>query len=178
MEISQWQSEIQVERKQKDLFFGGHPNSPIQPEERSTFKGLDYYHPDPKFRFEIELHRHVDIETIKVQDTRGNERQFLRWGEFRFKVKDTECIIQAYKNEPDDEGLFVPFKDETSGKETYGAGRYLDLEAERDLSSEGKWTLDFNKAYNPWCAYSEFYACPFVPTENWLKVPITAGEKI
>ena len=65
----------------------------------------------------------------------------------------------------------------TSGKETYGAGRYLDLEADKDLTEEGKWILDFNKAYNPWCAYSEDYACTFTPPENWLKVPIYAGEK-
>ncbi|MHA1701352.1 MAG: DUF1684 domain-containing protein, partial [Promethearchaeota archaeon] len=69
------------------------------------------------------------------------------------------------------------FRDETSGKETYGAGKYLDLEEENHKISKGKWILDFNVAYNPFCAYSEKYACPFVPPENWLKVPIFAGEK-
>jgi len=73
--------------------------------------------------------------------------------------------------------LFVPFKDATSGKETYGAGRYLDLEPGRDRTQGEKWILDFNQAYNPWCAYSEAYNCPFVPTENWLEAPIYAGEK-
>jgi len=73
--------------------------------------------------------------------------------------------------------LFVPFRDATSGKETYGAGRYIDLEPEERLNNEGKWVLDLNKAYNPWCAYSDAYICPLVPTENWLKVPVRAGEK-
>ncbi len=116
-------------------------------------------------------------KTLKVEDTQGNERELLRWGEFRFKITDTDCRLQAYKNSPEEERLFVPFRDATSGKETYGAGRYLDLETEKHQTSEGKWVLDFNEAYNPWCAYSKDYACPFAPPENWLKVPIYAGEK-
>ena len=73
--------------------------------------------------------------------------------------------------------LFVPFKDATCGKETYGAGRYHDLEPDGNRTQEGKWILDFNQAYSPWCAYSEAYTCPFVPVENWLAVPIYAGGK-
>jgi len=73
--------------------------------------------------------------------------------------------------------LFIPFRDATSGQETYGAGRYLDLEADQHLTADGKWIVDLNRAYNPWCAYSEDYVCPFVLPENWLEVPIRAGEK-
>ena len=98
-------------------------------------------------------------------------------GEFRFKVGDEECTLQAYKSDPREERLFIPFKDTTSGKETYGAGRYIDLELERDCTPEGRGILDFNKAYNPWCAYSKNYVCPFVPPENWFKEAIRAGEK-
>lgn len=76
-----------------------------------------------------------------------------------------------------EEELFIPFRDKTNGIETYGAGRYIDLYYERDRTKDGKRILDFNKAYNPWCAYNENYACPFVPPENWLDVPIRAGEK-
>jgi uncharacterized protein (DUF1684 family) len=78
---------------------------------------------------------------------------------------------------PFEEGLFIPFKDATSGKETYGAGRYLDLDHQRDRTPAGKWILDRNRAYNPWCAYSVNYVCPFVPPENWPKAPVYAGEK-
>jgi len=101
----------------------------------------------------------------------------LRWGEFRFKIGDKACTLQAYKSDPNEERLFVPFRDETSGKETYGAGRYLDLDDEHHCTTDGKWILDFNCAYNPWCAYSDAYACPFVDPENWLKVAVRAGEK-
>ena len=109
--------------------------------------------------------------------TKGNEQDFLRWGEFRFKIGGKEQALQAYKSKPQEEMLFVPLKDATHGKETYGAGRYLDLELDRDRTAEGKWILDFNQAYNPWCAYSEAYTCPFVPVENCLEVPIPSGEK-
>jgi len=88
-----------------------------------------------------------------------------------------QCALQAYKSDPGEERLFVPFGDETSGKESYGAGRYLDLERERHQTEGNRWIMDFNEAYNPWCAYSEKYVCPFVPPENWLNVPIRAGEK-
>ncbi len=109
--------------------------------------------------------------------TKGNEQEFLRWGEFQFRISNQEQVLQAYKSNPDEDKLFIPFKDETSGKETYGAGRYIDLEPERDLTLERRWILDFNNAYNPWCVYSEAYICPFIPPENWFKVPIRAGEK-
>lgn len=129
------------------------------------------------YRFELELQEHEDKKTLKIQDTTGNMRNFIRWGEFRFRIGTEECLLQAYKSEPREGRLFIPFKDSTSGKETYGAGRYLDLAYKNDQTPEGEWILDFNRAYNPWCAYSENYSCPFVPAENWLKVPIPAGEK-
>lgn len=177
MEISEWKEQTSLERARKDQFFKIHPQSPLSFDERQKFNGLDYYSPDPDFMFELELHEHEKKEPLKIEDTQGNERDFLRWGEFRFKIGGKECKLQAYKSDPDEERLFIPFRDETSGKETYGAGRYLDLDNELHYTPQGKWILDFNKAYNPWCAYSQDYACPFVPPENWLKVAITAGEK-
>jgi hypothetical protein len=80
-------------------------------------------------------------------------------------------VLQAYKSDAEEEQLFISFRDATSGQETYGAGRYLDLDAARNRTADGKWILDFNRAYNPWCVYSEDYTCPFVPQENWLAVP-------
>ncbi len=177
MESDSWEKEIERGRKEKDEFFGVHWQSPISPEERIKFNGLDYYPPDQNYRFEIELVEHADKEVLEIEDTKGNVRRFLRWGEFHFTVGNKECVLQAYKDDPNDDRLFIPFKDETNGKETYGAGRYLDLEYERDHTKNGKWIVDLNKAYNPWCAYSKNYACPYVPPENWLKVSIKAGEK-
>lgn len=176
MEVYKWEKRLEQEREEKDRFFATHWQSPIPPEERLRFNGLRYYPPDPNFRLELELHEHNDKKTIEIEDTKGNIRRFLRWGEFRFSVGNENCVLQAYKGSPEEERLFIPFRDATSGKETYAAGRYLDLDS-RDRTTNGRWILDFNRAYNPWCAYSEDYACPFVPPENWLKVPIKAGEK-
>jgi len=177
MEIPEWKANLERARERKDAFFAQHWQSPIHPQDRPRFKGLEYYPPDPGYRFELELHEHPEKQVVRMAYTKGNEQDFLRWAEFRFKLAGREQALQAYKSNPEEEMLFIPFKDVTSGKETYGAGRYLDLEPDRDRTQEGKWILDFNQAYNPWCAYSEAYTCPFVPMENRLEVPIQAGEK-
>ncbi|MCD6391664.1 MAG: DUF1684 domain-containing protein [Dehalococcoidia bacterium] len=178
MEISEWKAAIEKERKIKDRFFRSrYPGSPIPFDDRTRFKGLDYFPPDPAYRFELELHEHEEKRLAKIAYTKGREQDFLRWGEFRFKVGDKEQAIQAYKSDPAEERLFLLFRDKTSGRETYSAGRYLDLDPNKDQTPEGKWILDFNRAYNPWCGYSENYTCPLVPSENRLEVPIYAGER-
>jgi hypothetical protein len=178
MEILEWKAEIEKRREVKDRFFRSrYPGSPIPFEDRAKFKGLDYFPLDPDYRFELELHEHKEKKIVRMAYTKGQERDFLRWGEFRFKVSNKEQLIQAYKNAPEEEKLFILFRDATSGQETYGGGRYLDLEPNKDRTADGKWILDFNKAYNPWCVYSENYTCPLVTLENWLEVPIKAGEK-
>ena len=177
MLATQWKTDLERARERKDAFFAQHWQSPIPPQDRPQFKGLEYYPLDSSYRFELELHEHPEKQVVRMAYTKGNEQDFLRWGEFRFKIGKKEQVLQAYKSRSQEEMLFIPFKDATSGKETYGAGRYLDLEPERDRTPDGKWLLDFNQAYNPWCVYSEAYTCPFVPMENWLEVPIYAGEK-
>jgi uncharacterized protein (DUF1684 family) len=177
MQTTEWKANLERARQRKDAFFAQHWQSPIAPQERPRFRGLEYYPPDPNYRFELKLHEHPEKQVVRMAYTKGNEQDFLRWGEFRFKIGKKEQTLQAYKGDPREEMLFIPFKDTTSGKETYGAGRYLDLEPEKDGTPDGKWILDSNQAYSLWCAYSEAYTCPFVPIENWLEVPILAGEK-
>jgi len=177
MNLMQWKQSIEEARKQKDRFFGSHPQSPLPAARRSAFRGLTYYPIDPAYRLELDLHDYEEKDTIEIGDTAGQMRVLWQWSEFRFPLGGQDCTLQAYKNDPGDERLFVPLRDKTSGKETYGAGRYLDLGPARHLTSEGKWVVDFNEAYNPWCAYSADYACPFVPPENWLQVPVRAGER-
>ncbi len=177
MDIAGWKQHIEAKRREKDGFFKTPFQSPLSFDECQKFKGLNYYSPDRDYLFELDLREHGEKETVKIEDTKGNERKFLKWGEFNFRIGDTDCKLQIYKSSPEEEGFFVPFRDVTSGKETYGAGRYLDLETGRHQTPGGKWIIDFNDAYNPWCAYSRDYACPFTPPENWLKVPVYAGEK-
>ncbi len=178
MEIDVWKAQLERERREKEGFFAGHQQSPIPPADRAELRGLDYYPPDPDCRFEIELHEHQEKKMVRMAYTKGEERDFIQWGEFRFRIGSEECVLQAYRSDSEEEEqLFIPFRDATSGRETYGAGRYLDLDAARNRTADGKWILDLNRAYNPWCVYSENYTCPFVPQENWLTVPVRAGEK-
>ena len=177
MNVDAWREQVESERREKDAFFASHPQSPIPLEDRRRFSGLAYYPPDPAYRFELPLHELADKDLHEVQDTGGNVRELFRWGEFRFEVDGRPCSLVAYRSDPAEGRLFVPFRDATSGADTYGAGRYLDLAPGRHLADGGRWTLDFNEAYNPWCAYSDGYVCPFVPRENWLGVAIRAGEK-
>ncbi len=174
-----WKARLERGREEKNRFFILDPRSPIPREERRSLigKGLSYYPPDPDLRFKLVFHEHKEKKRVEVATTEGGVQEFIRWGEFRFNVDGKRCALQAYKSNTEEKRLWVPFRDTTSGKETYGAGRYLDLEPEKHRIAEGKWILDFNKAYNPWCAYSKAYTCPFIPPENWLQVPIKAGEK-
>ncbi|WP_336136133.1 DUF1684 domain-containing protein [Natronomonas amylolytica] len=172
-----WMAEIQADREAKDEYFGTNPHSPIPAAERDGFEGLSYYPIDESYRFELPLHEYDDRESVTVGTSTDGERDYLRWGQFRFEVNGEEVTLEAYKSDPDDERLWVPFRDATSGEETYGAGRYLDLEPESHRTDDGTWVLDFNEAYNPTCAYSDEYECPLPPTENWLDVRIEAGEK-
>lgn len=170
-----WRADLERHRSEKDEFLAEHPQSPLPPDERDGFDGLDYFPPDPELRFEVPLREHDDKESITVETTADGEQTYLRWGEFRFEVEGERVSLQAYRADPGEDRLWVPFRDETSGDETYPAGRYLDLEP--DDRTDDRWVLDFNCAYSPFCAYSAAYECPLVPMENWLDVPIRAGEK-
>lgn len=169
-------SSLKKQRKEKDRFFELSPQSPIPTSDRGEFDGLDYYPEKEELRFRLELQKHEEKERIEVEDSKGGNQEYFRWGEFRFRAAGDECVLQAYKSDAEEDRLWVPFKDNTNGQETYGAGRYIDLESSRH-KADGKWLLDFNQAYNPFCAYNEDYVCPFIPPENWLEVPIRAGEK-
>ena len=153
MAILEWKANVLKAREGKNAFFAEHWQSPIPPQDRPRFKGLEYYPPDPNCRFKLELHEHREKQVVSMAYSKGNEQDFIRWGEFRLKISAKEQTLQTYKSNPEEKTLFIPFKDATSGKETYGAGRYLDLKPDRDCAQEGKWILDFNQAYNPWCVY-------------------------
>ncbi|MFB6092248.1 MAG: DUF1684 domain-containing protein [Haloquadratum sp.] len=173
-----WQQAVEENRAQKEQYFRESPRSPVPPELRGEdFPGLEYYDVDPDVRYELELHRYDDPETVTVETTADGEQAYRRVGEFRFEVDGTEVTLDAFRPTDGGDRLWVPFRDATSGDETYGAGRYLDLEPGEDRLEDDVWVLDFNRAYNPTCAYNPAYECPLVPSSNWLDVPIEAGER-
>jgi uncharacterized protein (DUF1684 family) len=159
-------------RREKDVFFKRGHDSPIPEVERKRFVGLKYFPPDKKYRFEVNLQRHDSPAIVTMVTSKGTQQRFQRYGYFELEVKK-KVQLQAYKAaEREDDSLFIPFRDRTSGKESYAGARYLDLHMQPD----DDYVLDFNLAYSPYCAYSEEYICPLPPRENWLDVEIRAGE--
>ena len=167
---------LEAERREKDQFFKEHPHSPIPWVLRDKFIELTYFPPNPAYRFHLALVRYPNPQPVVLMTSKGTPRDMLKWGSFEFTVQGQTRRLQAYKSvrpEPGEESLFVPFRDGTSGKESYGAARYLDL----PLGPSDEYEFDFNRAYSPYCAYSDDYVCPFPPRENWLDIRIEAGEQ-
>lgn len=171
------QDSLERDREEKDLAYKGDPNSPIPAKDRPSFHGLAYFPPNPEFSFKVKLNRYPRPEAVRLQTNTGEMRNALRYGYFDFEVGGRACRLQVYRTEDSQSGgkpyLFIPFRDATSGKETYGGGRYLDLQE----NTSGVYDLDFNRAYNPLCGYGGDYSCPVPPDENRLPVAILAGER-
>lgn len=165
-------------RLDKDEFFKTMPGSPIPEGERATFTGLPYFPVDEVMVFEglpLEPYTGDEPSNFQIPTSDGKLRPAHRAGVLRFELDGVPRQLTAYTFDGGDgESLFVPFLDQTSGTETYGAGRYLDLEPEDD----GTYTLDFNLAYHPSCVYDIKFSCPLTPAENRLRVRIEAGERL
>ena len=164
-------------RQEVDEFMQNHPQSPLEHEKQHQFSGLNYFDPNENLILEVVVDRFPEDEPIVVMETStGDQREYRRWGKVAFKVEDSEASLVVYVDNHGE--FFLPFKDSTNGKETYGAGRYMDdhRPAIQPLAGD-RLRLDFNYAYNPYCAYSPYFSCPLPPAENWLRVPIRAGEK-
>jgi uncharacterized protein len=168
-------SELTEFREAKDAFFGDHPRSPLTPEQRAAFEGLAYFPEDKALvvRAALETEGVDRDESIVLQTTTGGQQVYRRAGIVRFAV-DGEPVHVTLFASPNMHELFLPFRDRTSGSETYGAGRYLEVEPP---GLDGTVVVDFNLAYNPYCAYNPEWSCPIPPGENWLAVPIRAGER-
>jgi uncharacterized protein (DUF1684 family) len=169
-------AELLQSRTEKDSFLQFSPRSPIRKEGRQASQHLKYYEISLQFVARATLHRNRSPQHLTITTTTGETRDAMDYGKLEFTLLGKKCHLSAFKfTERRSEGdIFVPFTDPTSGRETYGAGRYLDLEE----NETGEYILDFNRAYNPYCAYNEEYSCPLPPRENRLSLAITAGEKI
>jgi uncharacterized protein (DUF1684 family) len=173
-----WAERLRANRAEKEEFFAEHPQSPVPPEEREAFEGLAFFEPSAEYRVDAEVTVHEDPEPVEMETTNGPPVRYLRVATFSFELRGEECELHAYQQErDDDESLFVPFRDKTTGQQSYEGGRYMEFEPDRDLQDVDVVTLDFNLAYSPFCAFSETFACPLPPEENWLEVAVAAGEK-
>jgi uncharacterized protein (DUF1684 family) len=175
MDEAAWRSELEAARQEKDVYFREEFIPSMGP-EAAGFHGLEFYPPDPAYRVEARLEP-GDGARLQLATSTGAMRTMLRYGRLVFTIDGQEQHLTAFRSVPGTPGsddLFVPFRDSTSGHETYGAGRYLDLHFHEDADT---YLLDFNDAYNPLCAYSPYFSCPYPPAENQLRVPIRAGER-
>jgi uncharacterized protein len=175
-------------RAQVDSFFRADEGSPFKRDTTARYSGIRWYPIDPRFCVFSALHRYEDPETVIVKGTKGEDRRQLRYGYFEFVLPDTDgtprpAKIDVYKFTPSDgqryllyrDHLSVWFTDRTTGGETYGVGRYIDVGTE--VHEPGHtYRIDFNKAYNPYCAYSDMYSCAVPRKEDHLDIAIRAGE--
>jgi hypothetical protein len=168
-------------RAGKDRLFAEHPASPIPEAARRDFRGLAYWRHDPALRFTATLEPDPESTGLDVpRSDDGPAMPFARIGWVSFRVDGQDCRLGVYWLNEYAGGIFIPFRDATSGHETYGGGRYLwDSAKGADLGSDGdELVLDFNYAYHPSCAYDARWSCPLAPVENRLAVPIAAGERL
>jgi len=175
-------------RRRRNELMREHAQSPLPAHDRTAFDGLDYFPPDPTYRIECRLQSPDGLEDNEeiVIATGGpdGDIRYRRAGVLRFELNGTPCRLTVFALIGYAGGLFLPFRDATSGHQTYGGGRYLfDTIKNTDglclevQPGSTEVVVDFNYAYNPSCAYDPHWACPLAPRENWLGVAVEAGEK-
>jgi uncharacterized protein len=183
MEISQsTMEELRSWRKEQNDYLKRDIKRLIPEHKGGEIKELSFFPPDPEYRFREKLHRYDRPELVTMTDAKGKRTvKYLKIGFFEPILNGKRFRIHAYlpaekdEGDEDNEKMFIPFRDLTSGKESYESARYLQIE--QKPSGEEEYYLDFNFAYNPNCAYSDAWACMLPPRENWLDVEIRAGEK-
>ncbi len=163
-------TELDDFRAAKDDFFAHDRQSPLTRPQRQAFTGLQYFPENPALRLEVEVPPFPQQDEIEMQTSTGDIQHYTRYGRFKFSVDGQPAELTLYETTG---GFFLPFVDSQAPKETYGAGRYLEPEP---LGGH-RFLVDFNYAYNPYCAYNDAWSCPLTPFENHVKVPIKAGEK-
>ena len=166
-------------QKEMNEFFKDASISPLKEKDLKNFKGLDFFAFDSSYVVNAALTRTPDEKSFKMKTTTDRLPEYIKYGIVTFDLFGKSYSLNIYKNleginkEGYRDYLFLPFLDDTNGFESYGGGRYIDL----DVTEEDNLVIDFNSAYNPYCVYDEKYSCPIVPRENYLPLEINAGVK-
>ena len=167
-----YKEKIERVRERYNKSFRKSPNSPLTVEQKIDFKGLSYFPIDEKYKITIEMKKFDDQNEITVLSSKGDERKYIRFAFIEFDLEGQKNKLIILKP-PNQDYLFLSFKDETTGNESYKGGRYVEVEK---LTGD-KITVDFNLAYNPLCAYNDRWNCAGIPEENILQIPLCAGQK-
>lgn len=167
-------------RQEREQLFHAHPQSPLSAEQKKAFTGLHYYEYDPAYRFVVPVEADPAQEPLEIELPEEGVMRMQRFGRVRFQLQAQPVSLTLFWIMGYGGGIFLPFRDQTGQQDTYGGGRYLlDTIKGADLGREaGDLVIDFNFAYNPSCAYNPRWVCPLSPRENWLPVPVRAGEQV
>jgi uncharacterized protein (DUF1684 family) len=167
--------EIESERQEIIDFMENDPESPFNNKGKVPYEGLNFFDIDPKFKVKAKIKRIASPISFNIQMSNGETEEYFKYATAHFKLQDVkqELFLLKSKRFYDKPYLFLPFYDETSAVESYGGGRYLNI----DYEGGKEVFLDFNLAYNPYCVYRETYRCPIPPPENRITVKVTAGER-
>lgn len=173
---NQFAQRLRKARKEKSDSFRRVQGSPLSAQQREVFDSLTYFAPDKAYQVKAKLEVLPGRDTVAIPLTDGKAEKYLRWGRASFTLNKQALQLSLYqKANGQDSTLFIPFTDRTNGFTTYGGGRYLDVATPAPGDQEV--VLDFNEAYNPFCAYNNSFACPVPPADNRLPVEIRAGEQ-
>lgn len=164
-------------REQHNRYMKTNPNSPFNYKGKVEFHPLNYFEPDMRYIYKSKLYQYESKDTVIVFGTKGEEREFVRYGYFNIEQENEVYKLNVYQGYEEEMGIYysVWFTDETTNDETYGVGRYLNVRFVDD--PENIYTIDFNAAYNPYCAYSKEYSCAIPRKEDHIGFAIKAGEK-
>ncbi len=175
--IEKYIESIQSERAHQDSLMEFADNSPFNYKKKVEFHPLKYFDVDTTFIFHSKFHAYISTDTLTIYGTKGEARQTVRFGYLNFNYQNKMRKLNVYKSETGNGNNYygIWFTDETTNKETYGVGRYLNFELNND--SNFVYTIDFNKAYNPYCSYSSAYSCAIPTKEDHLNFAVKAGEK-
>lgn len=179
MTSNDYLTEIEQHRDSINELFRNVETSPLTDEDRKVFKGLDFFPADSTYRVKAKFERTANEKPFLMPTTTERKPVYTKYGELHFKLFNKDYKLNVYQNteiiltEGYEDYLFLPFTDLTNGEQTYGGGRYIDMKVPDNDSI----TIDFNKAYNPYCTYNKKYSCPIVPGENDLSIEIRAGVK-
>jgi uncharacterized protein (DUF1684 family) len=166
-------------QEELNVSFADSLHSPLTQEDRLHFEHLDFFPIDEKYVVKAKFIKLKKQKPFEMPTTTARKPKYIKYGEFHFTIDAKELVLTVYRNidlskrKGFEDYLFLPFLDETNGVETYSGGRFLDMK----IPKSKEVIIDFNKAYNPYCAYNHEYSCPIVPLENELAVAINAGVK-